>query len=190
MKQIIYLFLLLGGSFVACKKDCKITPISQCKLLDANSEPIQTTDCNCPTGTSQFANTCEPKDDNAYYGYSNGCDKIFDTLKIYRPEISIVQGNDKGISLGNGNLSFVAANLVEGKTLFYRNGAAFRYYEKVDSFYMPLFSNTIFADKYCRASASLVYLDNKKQMRLIFYYNSIEDVSQYLGSCEMILKKQ
>ena len=190
MKQIIYLILLSVVSFTSCKKDCKTTPISQCELLDfITMKPIETSDCNCPSDRVRFGNICEPKDENAYYGYSKGCDEFLDTLKIYTPEVTFVEGNDKGINIGSGNIAYVAANLVEGKTFLYRTSTGFRYYEKPDSFYMPLFLNTAFADKYCRASASLVYLDNKKQMRLTLYYNSIEDVSQYMGSCEMILKK-
>ena len=190
MKQIIYLILLSVVSFTSCKKDCKTVPVSQCELFYIYTRtPIETSDCKCPPDGVQLGNTCELRDKNAYYGYSEGCDGLLDTLKIYTPEVTFVEGNDKGINIGNGNISYIAPGFILGETYFYNQSAGFRYYEKVDSFYVPLFSNTTFADKYCRASASLVYLDNKKQMRLTLYYNSIEDVSQYMGSCEMILKK-
>lgn len=183
MKQIIYLFLSLSICLTSCRKDCKTVPISQCTLLDAiTMQPIQTNDCNCPPDRVLLGNTCQTKADGAYYGYSQGCDSFLDTLKVFPPQFDNVGGNDKGVGLGNGYIKFLTNFLFDGS-------ATFRYYEERDSFYMPLVMNTAFKDKYCRASASLVYLDNKKQMRLTFYYNLIEDLSQRLGSCEMILKK-
>ena len=191
MKLIIYLAVLCLA-VTSCKKE--IPKKVACTLVGRyNSTIIETNDCNCPPETLQFGNVCEPKSDEVYYGYSQGCDEMFDTIKVFAPIIDNPgnngNGNGTGIGIGGGYLKVELQTLIGGKVILPTLSGGLRYYPSIDSSYTPFLTTTIYKDKECRVSVGTVYLDNKSKMRLTLYFRQADKTSNILGTCEIIVKK-
>ena len=187
MKLIIYLAMLCLA-MVSCKKDIpKKTPCTLTQRYYTN--PIETNDCNCPPETVQFGIVCEPKSDEVYYGYSQGCDDRFDSLKVYAPVIDNLGGNSTGIGIGGGSIRVELQPTRFGQLYYPVFSGTFRYYPSIDSSYTPFLTTTMYKDKECSLSLGTVYLDNKSKMRLILYFRQADKTSNILGTCEIIVKK-